>query len=81
MEMLKKAQSLDTSDLLIQLNLAHTYMFLNNIAMAKAIHEQFKNQNISANQTWVNKAINDLDYFKKINLNTSNFKKILRVLE
>jgi len=78
---LKNAEKLDSSELLVQLNLAHTYMFLDNVSAAKAIHNKFKDQNVSASQSWKNKTINDLDTFKKMNLPKNNFKKILRLVD
>lgn len=77
---LKTAEKLDSSELLVQLNLAHTYMFLENVDLAKKIHNKFKEQNVSANQTWKNKTINDLDTFQKTNLPNDHFKKILRLM-
>jgi hypothetical protein len=78
---LKIAEKLDSSELLVQLNLAHTYMFLDNMPASREIHNRFKLQNVSANQTWKNKTINDLDTFKKRNLPNDNFKKILRLVD
>lgn len=78
---LKIAEKLDSSELLVQLNLAHTYMFLDEMAASREIHNKFKLQNVSAKQTWKNKTINDLDTFKKMNLPNDNFKKILRLVD
>lgn len=78
---LKTAEKIDSSELLVQLNLAHTFMFLDNMAASKEIHNKFKAQNVSANQTWKNKTINDLDTFQKMNLPSGNFKKVLRLVD
>ncbi|TGD59029.1 tetratricopeptide repeat protein [Flavobacterium humi] len=78
---LKIAEKIDPSELLVQLNLAHTYMFLDNMAACREIHQKFKEQNVSANQTWKNKTINDLDTFQKANLPSDDFKKVLRLMD
>lgn len=78
---LKIAEKMDSSELLVQLNLAHTYMFLDNMSASREIHHKFKSQNVSTNQTWKNKTINDLDTFEKMNLPKDNFKKILRLVD
>ena len=77
---LKIAEKLDATELLVQLNLAHTYMFLDKISESKKIHTLFLNQNVSATQSWKNKTINDLNKFQKMNLPSDNFKKMLRLV-
>lgn len=79
LQTLQTAEKLDPSELKVKLNLAHTYMFMNEVAKAKEIHKQYMNQNISAKQTWKNKAINDLDRFKKSTLPQENIQKIWRL--
>ena len=76
-----RAENLDSSELLVQLNLAHTYMFLDKMSESREIHNKYKEQNVSTNQTWKNKTINDLDKFQKANLPNDNFKKILRLVD
>ena len=78
---LKIAENLDSSELLVQLNLAHTYMFLDKMSESREIHNKYKEQNVSVNQTWKNKTINDLDKFQKANLPNDNFKKVLRLVD
>ncbi|WP_395073702.1 tetratricopeptide repeat protein [Flavobacterium sp.] len=78
---LKLAEKLDATELLVQLNLAHTYMFLDKVSESKKIHTQFLNQNVSATQSWKNKTINDLNKFQKMNLPADNFKKVLRLMD
>ncbi|ENA1795102.1 hypothetical protein ABF176_001934 [Flavobacterium psychrophilum] len=77
----KIAENLDSSELLVQLNLAHTYMFLGKMSESREIHNKYKEQNVSTNQTWKNKTINDLDKFQKSSLPNDNFKKILRLVD
>lgn len=78
---LKIAESIDTSELLVQINLAHTFMFLDKMSECREIYNKYKLQNVSAKQTWKNKAINDLDKFEKAGLPKDNFKKILRLVD
>lgn len=78
---LKSAEKIDKSELLVQINLAHTYMFLDDMENCKNIHKRFLNQNVSVKQTWKNKVINDLDEFKKAGLSEENFNKVLRLVD
>lgn len=78
---LKSGESLDASELSIQLNLAHTYMFLDDVNASKKIHKRYKEQNINATESWKEKAKLDFDMFTQKSLPTDNFKKILRVFE
>ncbi len=73
------AEKMDSSELKVKLNLAHVYMFMDEVSKAKEIHKKYMNQNVSAKQTWKNKAINDLDKFKKSNLPQDNIQKIWRL--
>jgi tetratricopeptide (TPR) repeat protein len=81
LENIKKAQLLDDSELQIKLNLAHVYMFTDEVKLAKNIHEKYKNQNINTTQTWIEKTKSDFDLFQKKGLPNDNFNKILRLLE
>lgn len=76
---LETAEKLDKSELRVQMNLAHVYMFLDEVSKCKEIHKRYLNQNISSKQTWKNKAINDLDAFKKTSLPQENIAKIWRL--
>lgn len=77
---LKNASALYSENLSLKLNLAHAYMFNDEVSASKKIHKQFMTQNISASQTWKNKAINDLEAFKKMsNLPQKNISKIWKL--
>ncbi len=76
----KRAEFLDNSDLQIQLNLAHAFMFSNDLKVAKKIHEKFKNQNLNSTQSWVEKTNIDFEFFLKSGLPNGHFKKITRVI-
>ena len=77
----KKAVVLDESDLAFQLNLAHAFMYNNNLKESKIIHEKFKNQNINPTLSWVEKVKIDFEMFLKSSLTNNNFNKILRIIE
>ena len=78
---IKKAEVLDNSDLQIQLNLAHSFMFIYDLKSARKIHEKFKNQNLNSTQSWTEKTKIDFEYFSKLGLPNDNFNKILRTIE
>jgi tetratricopeptide (TPR) repeat protein len=78
---LKTAESMDENELLVKINLAHAYMFNDEIKLAKEIHEQYKSQNVTASQSWIAKTKADFAKFEKVGLPTKYFKKILRVVE
>lgn len=78
---LKIAESMDNDELLVKLNLAHSYMFNDEVRFAKDIHEQYKSQNVTASQSWIVKTKTDFAMFEKAGLPTKSFKKIMRVVE
>lgn len=71
----------DPTEIDLQLNLAHLYLFTNRLSEAKEIHKKYKNQNIDAKTSWAEQTKADFELFKKYNLPTDDFKKILRILE
>ena len=77
---IQKAVFLDNNELLFQLNLAHAFMFTNDIKAAKKIHEKFKSQNININISWSEKTKSDYNLFQKMNLPTDDFNKMLRII-
>ena len=77
---LKLGENLDNSELLIKLNLAHAYLFNDELKKAKQIHEKYKYQNVTTSQSWKNKTISDFENFTKLELPSQNFKKILRII-
>ena len=78
---LRKAIDKNSSELAYQLKLAHVYLFTNIVGEAKDIHKLYKDNNISANKSWVNQTKADFADFEKKGFPTDNFKKILRILE
>ncbi len=77
----KKASLLDESELLVQLTLAHIFMFSNDLKASKNIHKLYKNQNINNHKSWKEKTILDFELFKKIGLPNDDFDKITRLLD
>jgi hypothetical protein len=71
----------DATDINLQLQLAHLYMFTDRVSKAKDIHKKYKEQNVSAKTSWIQQTNKDFNLFKKCRLPEDNFKKILRVLE
>jgi hypothetical protein len=78
---LKDGERMDESDLLLQMNLAHSYMLNNNFKMAKAIHKKYQSQNVTASLSWTQKVQQDFDTFKKAGLPTDDFDRVLRLLK
>jgi len=78
---LKEAEKMDTTDLQVQLNLAHAALFKGNYSQAKAIHKKYRAQNVTANLTWSQKVKTDFEAFKKAGLSSEDFQKILKIVE
>lgn len=77
----QKGIDLDASELKLQLNLAHVYLLKKEVSKAKEIHKKNKNQNINADTTWIRQTQLDFEEFEKANMNTADFKKILKILD
>ena len=78
---LKEAEKLDDSELLIQLNLAHAYLLNDQYSEAKALHKKYKNQNVSADESWINRTKSDFEEMKKAGIQSDNFDRILKLIE
>jgi hypothetical protein len=78
---LNEAISKDATDINLQLQLAHLYLFTNRFSEAKAIHKKYKEQNVNSKTSWTEQTKIDFELFKKCRLPEDDFKKILRVLE
>ncbi len=77
----KDGQKLDDSELLIKLNLAHAYLLNSDFQSAKELHKKYKSQNVTANQSWSEKAKSDFEAFKKAGISNEDFNRILKMLE
>ena len=78
---LKEAEIMDTSELLVQLNLAHAYLLNNQFGEAKAIHKKYKNQNVSAAENWNFRTKADFEEMKQAGINSEDFERILKLLQ
>lgn len=71
----------DPTEINLQLNKAHLYLFTNKLSDAKEVYKKYKNQNVNAKTSWTQQTETDFELFKKYNLPTDDFRKILRILE
>jgi tetratricopeptide (TPR) repeat protein len=78
---IKKAISMNATNIEHQLRLAHVYLFSNRISDAKDIHKKYRSNNVSSSKSWTQATKEDFENFKKNGLPTDDFKKILRILE
>ncbi len=78
---LNDAIAKDTTDINLQLQLAHLYMFTDRVSESKDIHKKYKDQNVNSKTSWIEQTKKDFELFKKCRLPEDDLKKILRVLE
>ncbi len=78
---IKKAISMNATNIEHQLRLAHVSLFSNRVSDAKDIHKKYRSNNVSSSKSWTQATKEDFDNFKKNGLPTDDFKKILRILE
>ena len=77
---LKIGETLDTSELLTKLNLAHAYLLNDNYKEAKIIYKKYQFQNVTDSLSWTQKVKSDFDSFQKAGLISDDFDRILRLL-
>ncbi len=78
---LNEGEKLDHSELLIQLNLAHAYLFNKDFKLAKSIYKKYQFQNISDSISWTQKLKQDFVIFEKAGLPNGDFDRILRLFK
>ena len=78
---LKEGERLDGSELLIQLNLAHAYLFNKDFKFAKSIYKKYQRQNVTNSLSWTQKVKLDFETFKKAGLPSGDFDRVLRLFE
>lgn len=78
---LKEGERLDDSELLIQLNLAHAYMFNKDFKLAKSIYKKYQSQNVTNSLSWTQKVKLDFETFQKAGLPSGDFDRVLRLFE
>ena len=81
LKVLKEGEKLDTTELLIQLNLAHAYLLNGNYKSAKTIHKMYFNQNVTDSLSWTQKTKLDFDAFQKAGIQNEDFDAVLKILE
>ncbi len=78
---LLEGERLDGSELLIQLNLAHAYMFNKDFKSAKSIYKKYQFQNVTNTLSWTQKVKLDFETFEKAGLPSGDFDRVLRLFE
>ncbi len=78
---LKEGEKLDDSELLIKLNLAHAYLLNDNYSAAKSIYKEYQSQNVTDSLSWIEKIEQDFETFKKVGIQSEDFKRILKLLD
>jgi hypothetical protein len=78
---LKEGETLDSAELLIQLNLAHAYLLNKDFKKAKLIHKKYQFQNVTSSLSWPQKVKQDFETFEKAGLPSDDFDRVLRLLE
>lgn len=76
---LQEGEKLDDTELLVKLNLAHTYLISDDYSSAKAIYKKYQNQNVTDSLSWTEKTKSDFETFKKAGLPSKDFEKILKL--
>jgi tetratricopeptide (TPR) repeat protein len=78
---LQQAVVKDPTDLTAQVTLAHAYLFHDDFPQAKAIYKKYQTQNVSDSISWKSKIEQDFAEFTALGLPTSNFKRVIRLVE
>ena len=78
---LKEGEKRDDSDLLVQLNLAHAYLFNNDFKSAKSIYKKYQSQNVTDSLSWTQKVKQDFEIFENTGLPKDNFDRVLRLFD
>ncbi|WP_348536979.1 tetratricopeptide repeat protein [Flavobacterium hungaricum] len=76
---LQDGEKLDDTELLIKLNLAHTYLITDDYSTAKTLYKKYQNQNVTDSLSWTEKTKADFETFKKAGLPSKDFEKIVKL--
>jgi hypothetical protein len=76
---LQEGEKLDSTELLLHLNLAHAYLLNDNYKEAKKIHLKFKNQNVTDSLSWIQKTEQDFNAFQKAGIQNEDFERVLKL--
>lgn len=79
LKVLLEGEKLDDTELLIKLNLAHTYLVSNDYSAAKAIYKKYQDQNVTDSLSWITKTKQDFAVFEKAGLPSKDFERILKL--
>jgi hypothetical protein len=77
---LELGEGMDAANLLIQMNLAHVYMFTNQKSEAKSIHKKFAKENVNATESWRSKALKDISDFENLDFDKKILKAYKKIL-
>lgn len=78
---LKEGEKLDSTELLVQLNLAHAYLLSDNYKEAKKIYKKYQNQNVTESLSWTQKTEQDFKAFQKVGIQNEDFEKVLKLMK
>jgi tetratricopeptide (TPR) repeat protein len=78
---LKDGEKIDSTELLVQLNLAHAYLLNDNYKEAKKIYKKYQNQNVTDSLSWTQKTQQDILAFKKAGIQNEDFDKVLKLMK
>ncbi len=81
LKVLKEGEKIDASELSIQLQLAHLYVLVDEYGLAKELHKKYKNQNVTATESWKSKTKSDFEEFQKAGFINKDFDRVTRLLE
>ncbi len=79
LKFLKEGEKLDETELQLKLNLAHAYLVNGDYKDAKAIYKKYQTQNVTDSLSWIEKVKLDFAVFKKANLPSANFDRVLEL--
>jgi tetratricopeptide (TPR) repeat protein len=78
---LQDGEKLDNTELLVQLNLAHSYLLNDNYKEAKKIYKKYQNQNVTDSLSWTQKTEQDFKAFQKVGIRNEDFERILKLMK
>lgn len=79
LKFLQEGEKLDSTELLVKLNLAHLYLITDNYSDAKTIYKKYQDQNVTDNISWKEKTKSDFAIFQKAGLPSKDFEKVLKL--
>jgi tetratricopeptide (TPR) repeat protein len=77
---LTEGEKLDNTELLVQLNLAHAYLFNDNYKEAKKIYKKYRNQNVTDSLSWIQKTEQDFKSFQTVGIQNEHFESVLKLI-